>query len=309
MLRGRRVVVTGGAGFIGSHLVERLAGRNRVVVLDNFEVGCVQNLAGTRARIEVVRGSVLDSRAVARALAGADVVFHLAALTSVQESRSEPLRFAETNVLGTLNVLSAAQDAGIRRVVFASTAAIYGRSTGRLKETLPPNPLSPYAITKLAGEYFCQGLSRVDGTDAIALRPFNVYGPRQPADSPYASAVAKFCEAAARGTPATLYGDGSQTRDFVYVGDAADAFERTATSRPASGRVINVGSGRETSVANLARLIGEIHGRPLKVVRKPARSGEVRRSLADTALARTLLGFEARVPLEEGLRRTLASWT
>jgi len=308
MLRGKRLVVTGGAGFIGSHLVERLARRNDVVVLDNLEAGRLQNLAEVRKEIEVVKGSILDPRPVRRALAHADVVFHLAALTSVAESQKDPLRYAETNVMGTLNVLAAAQDAGAGRVVLASTCAIYGRSAGALREDLAPDPLSPYAVTKLACEQFCQGLSEEGGTDAVALRLFNAYGPRQPAESPYASVVAKFCEAATRDAPATMLGDGSRTRDFVYVADIAEAFERAATARRASGRAINVGSGRETSIAKLLQLVGEARGRPLKVVRRPARAGEVPRSRADTALARSILGFEAKVPLREGLRRTLASW-
>ncbi len=308
MLRGKRLVVTGGAGFIGSHLVERLAPRNDVVVLDNLEVGRLENLAAVRKEIEFVKGSIRDPRPVRRALAGADVVFHLAALTSVAESQGEPLRYAETNVMGTLNVLTAAQDAGVRRVVFASTCAVYGRSTGALREDLVPDPLSPYAVTKLAGEQFCQALSEQGGTDTVALRLFNVYGPRQSADSPYASVVAKFCDAAARDAPATMFGDGSQTRDFVYVGDIADAFERAATARRTSGRAINLGSGRQTSIEELLHLVGEVRGRPLKVVRRPARRGEVRRSRADTALARAVLGFEAQVPLREGLLRTLTWW-
>ncbi len=308
MLQGKRLVVTGGAGFVGSHLVERLAGRNDVVVLDDLSVGRLQNLAGLRDRVEVVKGSVLEPRAIRRAFKGADAVFHLAALTSVPESVEQPLAYAEANVMGTLNVLTSAREAGVGRVVFASTCAVYGRTSGPLHEDLPPDPISPYAVTKLACEYFCRSRVGGGGVEAVALRLFNVYGPRQTADSPYASVVAKFCEAAARGTPATLFGDGTQTRDFVFAADVAEAFERAAEAKRASGQVINVGSGTETSIADLLRTLGEIGGKPLEVVRKPPRAGDVLRSVADAALARKVLGFQAKVSLREGLEQTLAAW-
>jgi UDP-glucose 4-epimerase len=308
MFRGKRIAVTGGAGFIGSHVVERLAGRNEVVVLDNLAVGRLQNLAGAKDRVEVVKGSILDPKAVKRALGDADAVLHLAALTSVPESLERPLAYAEANVMGTLNVLTAAQETGARRVVLASTCAVYGRATGPLREESPPDPLSPYAVTKLACEFFCRSAAASGGVEAVALRLFNVYGPRQSADSPYASVVAKFCEAATTGTPATLFGDGSQTRDFVYVGDVAEAFELAGTAKGVAGEVINVGSGQETSIADLVRVVGEIRGKPLEIVRKPTREGEVMRSRADPWKARSLLGFQAKVSLREGLRRTLDAW-
>jgi len=308
MLRGKRVVVTGGAGFIGSHIVDRLAEANDVVVFDSLTVGRLQNLAGAKDRIEIVRGSILDPKALSRGFRDADAVFHLAALTSVPESREKPIAYAEANVMGTLNVLTAAGVAGASRVVFASTCAVYGRAGGPLREDRPPDPLSPYAVTKLACEYFCRSAGGEGDVEAVALRLFNVYGPRQAADSPYASVVAKFSEAATAGTPVDMYGNGSQTRDFVYAADVAEAFDRAATAKRVGGEVINVGSGRETSIAKLLGLIGEIRGRPLKVVQRPPREGEVMRSRADPSKARTLLGFEAKVPLREGLRRTLDTW-
>jgi len=308
MLRGKRVVVTGGAGFIGSHIVDRLASTNEVRVLDNLAVGRLQNLAHVQDRVEIVKGSILDPKAVERGLRDADVVLHLAALTSVPESLERPLAYAEANVMGTLNVLTAAQDAGAGRVVFASTCAVYGRTAGALQEDAPPDPLSPYAVTKLACEYFCRSASETGDVEAIALRLFNVYGPRQAAGSPYASVIAKFCQAATRGTPALLFGDGSQTRDFVYVGDVAEAFDRAATSAKGVGQVLNVGSGVETSIADVIRIVGELRGRPLEVARRPAREGEVPRSRADPSKARSILRFEPGVPLREGLRKTLASW-
>ncbi|TLZ62941.1 MAG: NAD-dependent epimerase/dehydratase family protein [Methanobacteriota archaeon] len=304
MLRGKRVAVTGGAGFIGSHVVERLAPSNDVVVLDNLTTGRLENLAGVRDRVDVVQGSILDPEAVRRAFGGADTVFHLAALTSVPESIEKPLPYAETNATGTLNVLAGAREAGVRRLVFASSCAVYGRATGSLKEDLPPDPLSPYAVTKLASEYFLRVLSG-DGLETVALRLFNVYGPRQAPDSPYSSVVARFVRSAATGTPLTLHGDGRQTRDFVFVSDIAEAFERAATSRGAGGGLFNVGSGRETSILDLIEALRPLAGASLKVVREPRRAGDIRSSRADTRRAARTLGFRARTSLKEGLRRTL----
>ena len=304
MLRGKRVAVTGGAGFIGSHVVERLAPSNDVVVLDNLTTGRLENLAAVRDRVEVVQGSILDPEAVRRAFGGADTVFHLAALTSVPESIEKPLPYAETNATGTLNVLAGAREAGVRRLVFASSCAVYGRATGSLKEDLPPDPLSPYAVTKLAAEYFLRVLSG-DGLETVALRLFNVYGPRQAPDSPYSSVVARFVRFAATGTPLTLHGDGRQTRDFVFVSDIAEAFERAATSRGAGGGLFNVGSGRETSILDLIDALRPLAGASLKIVREPRRAGDIRSSRADTRRAARTLGFRARTSLKEGLRRTL----
>ena len=304
MLRGKRLVVTGGAGFVGSHLVERLAERNEVVVLDDFSSGSLQNLAHVPARVKVVRGSILDGRAVRKAFKDADVVFHLAALTSVPESLKDPLRYAEANVMGTLNVLTSAREAGADRVVFASTCAIYGRAAGPLHEDLPPDPVSPYAVTKLACEHFCRSLSG-GGTAAVALRLFNVYGPRQSSGSSYAGVVARFVRAARDGKSLTLYGDGRQTRDFVYAADVAEAFERAATVRGAAGGVFNVGSGTKTSILDLIGALEAAVGHDLKVLKEPARAGDIRRSRADTANTRKALGWEATTPLREGLRRIL----
>ncbi len=304
MLRGKRVVVTGGAGFIGSHLVDRLAGANDVVVLDNFVAGRMENLAAVRDRVEIVRGSILDPAAVRRALDGADTVFHLAALTSVPESVKKPLSYAETNATGTLGVLTGARDAGVRRLVFASTCAVYGRATGSLREDLPPDPLSPYAVTKLASEYFLRVLSG-DGLETVALRLFNVYGPRQDPNSPYSSVVARFVRCVATGTPLSLHGNGRQTRDFVYVEDIAEALDRAATAQGAAGGLFNIGSGRETSILDLIAALRPLADSRLEIVREPRRPGDVRRSRADPRRATRALGFRVRTPLKEGLRRTL----
>ncbi|HLB68497.1 MAG TPA: NAD-dependent epimerase/dehydratase family protein [Thermoplasmata archaeon] len=307
MLQGRRIVVTGGAGFIGSHLTERLAAHNEVVVLDDVSVGKLANLGHLQDRVRVVKGSILDMRAVKRAMDGASVVFHLAALTSPTESMEQPLAYAEANVMGTINILTAAREAGAQRVVFASTCAIYGRSPGPLREDLQPDPISPYAVTKLACEYFCRTLAG-EGLEAVSLRLFNVYGPRQSPESPYASVVAKFCEAVRLRKKATLYGDGTQTRDFVFVSDVAEAFERAAEASGVGGEVINVGSGASTSIRELIRLIGDIRGRTLEFVPRSPRPGDILQSLADPTRARRLLGFEPRTSLKEGLRQTLTAF-
>jgi len=304
MLRGKRVVVTGGAGFIGSHLVERLAAANDVVALDDFSTGRPENLAAVQDRVQVVRGSILDPGAIKRAFDGADAVFHLAALTSVPESIERPREYAETNVTGTLAVLGGARDAGVRRLVFASSCAVYGRAKGALREDAPPDPLSPYAVTKLASEHFLRALSG-DGLETVALRLFNVYGPRQSPDSPYSSVVARFVRAVALGEPLMLHGDGHQTRDFVYVGDVAEGLDRAASSRGVSGGLFNIGSGRETSILDLIAALRPMAGGELEIVREPARSGDVRKSRADTRRATRVLGFRARTPLKTGLRRVL----
>ena len=304
MLRGKRVVVTGGAGFIGSHLVERLAAANDVIVLDNFSTGRPENLAAVKDRVQVVRGSILDPGAMKQAFHGADAVFHLAALTSVPESIERPLEYAETNVTGTLAVLGGARDAGVRRLVFASSCAVYGRAKGALREDAPPDPLSPYAVTKLASEHFLRILSE-DGLETVVLRLFNVYGPRQSPDSPYSSVVARFVRAVSSGEPLILHGDGLQTRDFVYVGDVAEALDRAASTRGVAGGLFNIGSGRETSILALIAALRPLAGGRLKIVREPARTGDVRKSRADTRRATRVLGFRARTPLKTGLRRVL----
>src|SRR2546426_5817624 len=279
MLRGKRVVVTGGAGFIGSHLVERLAAANDVVALDDFSTGRPENLAAVQDRVQVVRGSILDPGAIKRAFDRADAVFHLAALTSVPESIERPREYAETNVTGTLAVLGGARDAGVRRLVFASSCAVYGRAKGALREDTPPDPMSPYAVTKLASEQFLRVLSG-DGLETVALRLFNVYGPRQSPDSPYSSVVARFVRAIAMGEPVTLHGDGLQTRDFVYVGDVAESLDRAASARGVAGGLFNIGSGRETFILAPIRALQPQAGGKRKMVRQPARPGDVRKSRA-----------------------------
>ena len=306
MLAGERILVTGGAGFIGSSLVERVAPRNDVTILDDLSVGSLRNLEAVRGQVHLVKASVLDRRQVLRASKDCTIAFHLAALTSVRESFEQPHRYADVNVMGTANVLGAAAHAGVRRVVFASTCAAYGPSrAARLSEAMKPNPKSPYAMSKLAAEELCEAAARGTEMDVVRLRVFNVFGPRQSASSSYASVIARFAKAVAGGEPLVVYGSGNQTRDFIYVEDAAEALELAALATGVRGAVLNVGSGRATSVWQLVRILESIIGRKLPVRREPARPGDLLRAIADTTRARKVLGFRARTVLEEGLRRTL----
>jgi UDP-glucose 4-epimerase len=290
-------LVTGGAGFIGSHLVDALAARgDRVRVLDDLSTGKRENL---RPDAEFIHGSVVDRAALDRAMKGVDVVFHLAAVVSVQQCLSDPAGSNEVNVTGTARVLQAAAEAKVRRVVFVSSAAVYGDTPVQPKrEDHAPDPLSPYAVAKLAGERF--GFT-LPGVEFVALRFFNVYGPRQAPDSPYSAVIPIFLAALEAGRPLPIFGDGMQTRDFTYVGDVVTGLLLAADAPGRSGRVYNVATGRAVSVADMAHALGRAAGRPVQVELKPPRPGEILESLADVERARSELGFRARIPLDEGL--------
>lgn len=303
MLNGARVVVTGGAGFIGSHLTERLAKENEVRVLDLKAAEEAANLAAVKDQIEYQQGDVRVPSDLDVAFRGAEFVFHLAALVSVPESFRDPIAVNETNVHGTLAVLRAAKAAGVRRVLFASSCAVYGGDPPPLREDAPLDLWSPYAVSKAAGELWCH-LYHELGTEAVALRLFNVYGPRQSPEGPYGAAVPKFLTGALRGERLTVYGDGEQTRDFVYAGDVAEAFELAATAT-ASGEIINVGTGEPVSLNRLLAVIGEILGKPAAATRVDSRAGDIRHSYADTTKMERLLGFRPRVSLSQGLLATV----
>jgi len=300
-----RVLVTGGAGFIGSNLVRALLERgNEVRVLDNFSTGSRQNLGGLD--VEVVEGELRSYERVHNAIRGCEVVFHLGALGSVPRSVQDPLTSSAVNVEGTLNVLLAARDEAVRRVVFASSSSVYG-SEGALPRTedMPTDPISPYGVAKLAAESYCVSFSRVyEPFEAVVLRYFNVFGPWQSPLSQYAAVVPLFITAIARGEPVTIFGDGEQSRDFTYVENVVDATLRAADADGASGRIVNVAAGAPETVNRLADLIGQIVGREPEKRYAPPRPGDVRDSWADVGAARELLGFEPSVGLEEGLRRT-----
>ncbi len=301
-----KMCVTGGAGFIGSHLVDRLLEEgHEVVVLDDFSTGRRENLAAAADRVRVVRGDVRDRAALDDALAGADVVFHQAALAAVQRSLDDPRTVTDVNLSGTLAVLLAARDLGARRVVFASSSSVYGDTPVLPKvETMPTSPRSPYAASKAAAESYLLAFHASFGLETVALRYFNVYGPRQSARSRYAAVVPLFFEAMSEGRAPTIHGDGLQTRDFSYVADTVDAVVRAASAPDAAGRILNVGGGGEpVSILDLARIVAEVVGFEGAPVHGPARAGDVRDSHADTTLARSLLGWAPRTTLGEGVRR------
>ena len=305
-MQDKKVLVTGGAGFIGSHLVERLSARNEVTVFDDLSSGSLRNLEGAKEEVRLHRASILHPKQLAKALEGRDIVYHLAAKISVPESVEKPEEYWRTNVEGTLNVLKAAVDAGAKRVVFASSAAVYGSSEVVPKvETMRPEPASPYATTKMVGEFACEEMSQLKSLETVVLRFFNAYGPRQDPNAPYAGVIAKFCAAVAGGKPVEVFGDGDQTRDFLYAADAAEAME-LAGERPVAGQVFNIGSGSATTVTEVARLLSEVTSSPVRAVRKEIRPGDVRHSRADISKAIDKLGFTPKTSLREGLERTLA---
>ncbi len=304
-----RVLVTGGGGFIGSNLVRGLLERgDEVRVLDNFSTGNRRNILDITDDIEIVEGELRSYERVHNAVRGVEVVFHLGALPSVPRSVQDPLTSSAVIVEGTLNVLLAARDEGIRRVVFASSSSVYGNS-GTLPriEDAYPDPISPYAVAKLAAEKFCISFSRVYGLETVALRYFNVFGPRQDPTSQYAAVVPLFITRIRAGEPVHIFGDGNQSRDFTYVANVVEGNLRAAHAPEASGAVLNLATGRQASVNELADTVAEIVGRPVQKEYLPARTGDVRDSWADVSAAKRLLGWEPHVSLEEGLRLTAES--
>jgi UDP-glucose 4-epimerase len=302
----RRVLVTGGGGFIGSNLVRALLEHGDAVrVLDNFSTGNRANLGGVD--VEVVEGELRSYERVHNAVRGTDVVFHLGALGSVPRSVQDPLTSSAVNVEGTLNVLLAARDEGVRRVVFSSSSSVYGtRRDLPVTEGTPPDPISPYGVAKLAAERYCVSFSRVyESFETVVLRYFNVFGPRQSPLSQYAAVIPLFVSALERGEPITVFGDGEQSRDFTYVDNVVDATLRAAEVAEANGRMFNVSAGRPATVNELADTIARIMERDVERRFAPERPGDIRDSWADISAARDVLGYEPRVELEEGLRRTV----
>lgn len=305
-----KVLVTGGAGFIGSHLVDRLlADGAEVRVLDDFATGHPRNLAHVEGEFEMVDGDLRHPDAVARAVNGIDLVYHQAALASVPRSIADPQSTFAVNVTGTLNLLVAARDAHVRRVVFASSSSVYGDSLVSPKqEELTPSPLSPYAISKLSGEQLCTVFNQLYDIETVSLRYFNVFGPRQDPDSPYAAVTPKFIHALLTGERPIIYGDGEQSRGFTYISDVVEGNILAGRVPEAAGQVMNLASDSSVTVNRALELIArEMHVTP-NPDHQPPRPGDIRDSLADISRARDVLGFELKTPYEQGMERTVAAY-
>ncbi|MCS7173060.1 MAG: SDR family oxidoreductase [Armatimonadetes bacterium] len=322
-------LVTGGAGFIGSHVVEALVRAGESVrVLDDLSTGSLRNLeealglapgslrppapgelVAVTDRCELLVGDIRDPEALRRACAGVEVVIHEAALRAVPRSVDDPLSTHEVNVTGTLRLLLAAREAGVRRVVFASSSSVYGASLEVPKvETMTPAPISPYAVSKLAGEHYCRVFYELYGVETVSLRYFNVFGPRQDPASRYAAVIPRFIAAAVEDRPLEVHGDGGQSRDFTYIRNVVQATLLASTAPHAAGQVLNVGAGETYSILHLISALEEIFGRRLPVRHTPPRPGDVRITLADISRARAVLGYEPEVSFLEGLRETVADF-
>jgi nucleoside-diphosphate-sugar epimerase len=301
-----RYLVTGGAGFIGSNTVDELVRRgHQVTVLDDLSAGSESNLAGVRDKIELVIGSITDRPTLDRASRGADYVLHLAARTSVPRSVQDPLETNHVNVDGTLLVLLAARDAGARRVVFASSSAIYGETPSLPKrENMEPAPISPYGVSKMVGELYGQVFHKIYGVEFVALRYFNVFGPRQNPGSPYSGVLSLFASSLRDGKTPKVYGDGEQSRDFTYVQNVAELNIQACETPGVSGLAFNGGTGGRFTLNHTLKLFEKFAGRSSNAQYVEPRKGDIRDSQADISLAREKLGYDPRVGFEEGLRRT-----
>lgn len=300
-------LVTGGSGFIGSHIVQRLVSQGeRVRLLDNFSSGKQENLRGLEDRIEVFLGELLDLPVVRKAMEGVETVFHQAALRSVPFSVENPGLVNRVNVEGTVNVLVAARDAGVRRVVYASSSSVYGNGAELPKsEQHLPRPISPYAVSKLTGEYYCRVFSQIYGLETVSLRYFNVYGPRQDPTSQYAAVIPRFIHWALRGEPLEVHGDGLQSRDFTYIDNVVNANLLAARCQKGIGEAFNVGQGDARTLLDLVELLQDITGRKLQLLHTGDRPGDVRHTLADVSRAESCLGYLPEVSFEEGIARTV----
>ncbi len=304
-------LVTGGAGFIGSNIARALSAEGEQVrILDNFATGREENIADLveHKKVELIRGDITDGETVARAVKGVDFVLHQAAIPSVPRSIEDPLGGDHVNVHGTVTVLDAARKAGVKRVVFAASSSAYGEKTpGEPKvETMLPAPLSPYAAAKLACEYYLQAFYHSYGLETVALRYFNIFGPRQDPKSQYAAVIPNFVTAALHGKPATIYGDGTTSRDFCFVENAIEANLLACTAKGAGGEVFNIACGESTSLTETVDIIAGIVGKKIAPIHEAARTGDIKYSLADIGKAKKILGYSGKIKFAEGLERTIA---
>lgn len=303
----RTYLVTGGAGFIGSHIVERLVREGHGVrVLDDFSSGKEANLESFRGEVDLIRGDIRNAHVVNEAAKGVEVVFHEAALGSVPRSVADPLTTHEVNITGTLNVLLAARDAGVKRVVYASSSSVYGETPVLPKhEEMMPQPLSPYALSKLAGEHYASVFKQVYGFEIVCLRYFNIFGPRQDPESHYAAVIPRFITALLTGKSPVVYGDGLQSRDFTFVDNVVNANLLAAEADGVAGRAFNVACGGRYTLLDLLAKIREIIGSDIEPIHEAPRAGDVRDSQASIEAAERALGYRVSVDFEEGLRRTV----
>jgi len=302
-----KYLVTGGAGFIGSNIAERLVERgHEVVVLDNLSTGHERNLAHIRKDITFIAGDIRDAAAAKRALAGVEYVFHEAALASVPRSIEDPVLVNDVNIGGTLRMLEESRRAGVKRFVYAASSSAYGDTEALPKiETMTPRPLSPYAASKLAGEHYCAVYAKVYGLSTVALRYFNIFGPRQDPKSQYAAVIPIFITSVLGGASPTIFGDGEQSRDFTFVENVVEANIRAAACGEAQGQVVNVACGTRYTLNELFARIRDIVGSAVRPRYAEPRAGDIKHSLADIGAARDLIGYSVAVPFEEGLRRTV----
>jgi nucleoside-diphosphate-sugar epimerase len=301
-------LVTGGAGFIGSHLVEALLKINyQVRVLDNFMTGKRQNISSILSHIQLIEGDLRDFETVRKAAEAVDFIFHLGALPSVPRSIQDPITSNDVNIQGTLHVLEAAKQMKVKRVIFSSSSSVYGDSPILPKrEDAVPNPLSPYAVTKLAGEHYCKVYYKIYGLETVCLRYFNVFGPKQDPTSQYAAAIPRFINALLVNKPPLVYGDGEQSRDFTYVDNVVQANILAIEAPEAPGKILNIAYGKQVTVNELIKTLNAILGKNIQPIYESSRPGDIRHSLADISQARRILGFSPTVSLEEGLRRAVA---
>lgn len=300
-------LITGGAGFIGSHLVEELLQRGEQVrVLDNFSTGKRENLEGLTHRLELIEGDIRSYHTVRQAVHGVAYILHQGALPSVPRSINDPITTNEVNVGGTLNLLDAARDAGVKRVVYASSSSVYGANAQVPKrEDMTPQPISPYAVSKLTGEHYCQVFSRTYGLETVCLRYFNVFGPRQDPQSAYSAFIPRFAAGILRQQELTIDGDGTQSRDFTYVRNVVEANLLAATTPGVGGEVFNVACGASLSVNEVAAHLAQLCGRPGRLVHGPSRTGDVPHSLADISRAQERLGYRPVVDARQGLAQVV----
>jgi UDP-glucose 4-epimerase len=304
IIENKHVLITGGGGFIGSNLVEELSKNNKVSIIDNLSTGKRNNIQNFD--VNFIKGSITDLNTLKMICKDVDYIFHLAALASVPRSVKEPKIVNEVNITGTVNVLIAAKDLNIKKVVFASSSAVYGDTPTLPKiETMQPNPLSPYAVSKLSGEYYCKVFYEVYGLPTSSLRFFNVYGPKQDPKSEYAAVIPKFIQQIQNNNPPLIYGDGKQSRDFTFVKDVVRAVINAAYSNEANGQVINVAAGKRITIEDLAIKISKLMGKDLSPEFTDERPGDIKHSWADINKAKSIIDYEPRYSIDDGLTETI----